>query len=94
MSATGAASVRWNRERMTAGRIPGSSASNAARTPDENCTGASTTRSTTKVRPASRSWVRCRCRSSIAWLTSATVLARTPPRPLSTRSTVASDRPA
>ena len=36
ISPTGAASVRWNRERMTAGRIPGSSASNAARTPLEN----------------------------------------------------------
>ncbi len=30
----------------------------------------------------------------MAWWTSATVLARTPPRPWSTRSTVASDNPA
>ena len=59
-----------------------------------NRSGACTTMSIMKVRPTSRTWVRCLSRSAIACWTSRTVLSRTPPRSLSTRSTVASLRPA
>ena len=45
---------RWNRARSTAGRSCGSSASSAARTASLNRRGASITRSTRKVCPASR----------------------------------------
>ena len=51
------------------------------------------TMSTMKVRPLRRSWLRCRSRSVIACATFAAVLARTPGRLFSTRSTVASLRP-
>ena len=47
-----------------------------------------------ETRPVSRSCVRCRSRSVMACCTSRTVLGRTPPRLLSTRSTVRSLRPA
>ncbi|HEY0717276.1 MAG TPA: hypothetical protein VGD68_06635 [Streptosporangiaceae bacterium] len=60
-----------------------------ARTASEKRSGACTTRSIMNVRPASRSWERCRPRSATAWWTSSAVLARTPPRWCSTRSTVA-----
>ena len=79
---------------MTAGASDGSSASSAARTAAENRCGACTTTSTMKVRPPRRSCVRCRSRSAMACSTSRTVSARTPPRRCSTRSTVASLRPA
>ena len=59
-------SRKWKRERITAGRSDGSSASSAARTAVENRSGACITMSTMKVRPPSRSWVRCRSRSAIA----------------------------
>ena len=51
------------------------------------------TRSTMKVRPVSRSWLRWRSRSAMACATFAAVLARTPGRLFSTRSTVASLSP-
>src|SRR4051794_8068222 len=93
-SGIGGASARWNRARNVAGRTSGSCDSSAARTAAETWPGASTTRSRKKVRPVSRNWERCRCRSAIARCTSSTVLCRTPPRWLRTRSTVASDNPA
>ena len=75
-------------------RSDGSSASRAARTAEENRAGACMTTSTMNVRPPRRSWVRCRSRSAMARSTCRTVLVRTPPRRCSTRSTVASLRPA
>src|SRR3954453_21281470 len=93
-SGIGGASAGWNRGRNVAGGTSGSCDSSAARTAAETWPGASTTRSRKKVRPVSRNWERCRCRSGIARCTSSTVLCRTPPRWLRTRSTVASDSPA
>lgn len=93
-SGTGAVSRKWKRERTTAGCRDGSSASSASRTADENRCGVCMTMSIMKVRPPIRTWARCRSRSLIAWCTSRTVLSRTPPRLLRTRSTVASLKPA
>ena len=77
----------------SAGRSMGSSSSRADFTAAENRSGVCMTTSTMKVRPLSRSWLRCRSRSAIACATFAAVLARTPGRLLSTRSTVASLNP-
>ncbi|CAM5711227.1 hypothetical protein SVIOM342S_08219 [Streptomyces violaceorubidus] len=60
----------------------------------EKRSGACITMSHMNVRPTTRTWVRWRSRSAMARRTSNAVLSRTPPRPLSTRSTVASLRPA
>lgn len=60
----------------------------------EKRSGVCITMSTMKVRPTSRTWVRCRSRSVIAWWTSRAVFSLTPPLPFRTRSTVASLSPA
>ena len=86
-------SRKSNRDRTTAGASDGSSASSADLTAEENRSGACITTSTRKVRPVSRSWLRCRSRSVMACCTLLAVLARTPGRLLRTRSTVASLRP-
>ena len=93
-SAGFAFSRKVNRERTAAGRSAGSSVSNATLTASEKRSGVCITTSTMKVRPLSRSWLRCRSRSRIAWCTFAVVLDRTPGRLFSTRSTVASLTPA
>ena len=94
MSAGRPFSRKSNRDRTTAGRSDGSSASSADLTAEENRSGVCMTTSTRKVRPFSRSWLRCRSRSVMACCTLPTVLARTPGRLLRTRSTVASLSPA
>ncbi len=94
MSLTWPFSRKSNRERTTAGRSEGSSCSSAALTAEENRSGVCITMSIMNTRPLSRSWLRCRSRSAMACLMSLTVLGRTPPRWLRTRSTVASLTPA
>jgi len=63
------------------------------RSDERGRSGVCMTMSMMKVRPFTRSWLRCRSRSVIACATVAAVLARTPDRLLSTRSTVASLKP-
>jgi hypothetical protein len=60
----------------------------------ENRSGVCITISIMNTCPLSRSWLRCRSRSAMACRMSFTVLGRTPPRSLRTRSTVAALTPA
>ena len=89
-----APSLVVNRARTVAGRAHGSASSTAAVTASRNRPGASTTTSTSRVRRDRRTCDCWRSSSSTAASTARTARALTPGRPLSTRSTVASDTPA